>query len=229
MLGLSPGSSNVVLGNGDSINNSFIEQLYSKSLIDSRVFSLSLGDYNTNEKSVFTAGGYDVARFAKADETVTWNPVTDTTYWTLRMRKATIGDVLIVTSTKQAILDSGTSYLGLPTRDLKSMIDMLKTVHEFSCTFNELDGRYMCECPDKDQFYDKFPPLKITLSETNTYEIPNHAYTIRKGEICYINILPLGEQDFWILGDSFHRNYYTIYDLDNNQVGLVGKSTQEPF
>ena len=65
VLGLSPGSTNVMLSNGDSITNSFIEQLYSKNLIDSRVFSLSLS--NTNEKSVFTAGGYDVERYGKDD------------------------------------------------------------------------------------------------------------------------------------------------------------------
>lgn len=182
VLGLSPGSTNVMLSNGDSITNSFIEQLYSKNLIDSRVFSLSLS--NTNEKSVFTAGGYDVERYGKDDHEVTWNPVTDTTYWTVKMRKATIGDILIVTSTKQAILDSGTSYLGLPTRDLKSMIDMLKTVHDITCTFNEANGgnqggKYMCECPNETEFYDKFPPLKITLSETNTYEIPARDYTER--------------------------------------------------
>ena len=83
MLGLSPGSSNVVLGNGDSINNSFIEQLYSKSLIDSRVFSLFIGRY-PNKNSMFTVGGYDIAKFGK-NEKVTWNPVTATEYWTLKM------------------------------------------------------------------------------------------------------------------------------------------------
>ena len=189
------------------------------------MFSLSLG--STNEPSYFTAGGYDADKFGKGSEyNVTWNPVTDTTYWTLKMREARIGGILVVTSTKQAILDSGTSYLGLPTRDLKSMIDMLKEVHNFDCSFNELDGRYMCDCEDAQLFYDTFPPLSVTLSESNTYEIPNYDYTTRESSICYINVLPLGEQDFWILGDSFLRNYYAIFDLDGNQVGLVGNSTQ---
>ena len=41
--------------------------------------------------------------------------------------------------------------------------------------------------------------------------------------------MSLGKSDYWILGDSFLRNYYAIFDLENHRVGLAGTSTQEPF
>lgn len=65
VLGLSPGSSNVILSNGREITNSYIEQLKNEGLIDRRVFSLYLTDKDRDaDSSVFTAGGYDVDRFA---------------------------------------------------------------------------------------------------------------------------------------------------------------------
>ena len=29
---------------------------------------------------------------------------------------------------------------------------------------------------------------------------------------------------FWLMGDSFLRAYYSIYDMDNARIGLVGRA-----
>ena len=91
---------------------------------------------NFRNQSMFTAGGYDVDRFAW-NQTVTWNAVTDDLYWTVNLKKAAVGDTMIITSTKSAIIDSGTSYLGMPDTELRSLVDLLGSVHGFNCWFDD--------------------------------------------------------------------------------------------
>lgn len=178
---------------------------------------------NFRNTSMFTAGGYDVDRFAW-NQTVTWNAVTDDLYWTVNLKKAAVGDTMIITSTKSAIIDSGTSFLAMPDTELRSLVDLLGSVHGFNCWFDEHNALYACDCPDINEYKDNFPPLKITLGETNTYEVPSKDYTHREQGICFLTVLQLQGDDFWILGDSFMRNYYAIFDLDNRRVGLAGSS-----
>ena len=33
---------------------------------------------------------------------------------------------------------------------------------------------------------------------------------------------PKGNDELWLMGDPFLRAYYSIYDLDNKRIGLVG-------
>ena len=55
--------------------------------------------------------------------------------------------------------------------------------------------------------------------------MPFSEYIIRQSGRCYFIITPY-EGEAWILGDTFIRNYYTIFDMENKQVGLAGVSYQ---
>ena len=87
VLGLSPGDLSLekdekrALAGTDTTR--FIDNLYEQGKIKERVFSFFLSDYNNyREIPVFTVGGYDIDKFAP-NQTITWNYVTDTTYWTV--------------------------------------------------------------------------------------------------------------------------------------------------
>ena len=55
-----------------------------------------------------------------------------------------------------------------------------------------------------------------------------HDYIEKKSGICIIKWQSLPGIDLWILGDSFLLNYYAVYDLEHNRVGLAGVSYSQP-
>ena len=96
ILGLSPGDVSLqdderraLRGNN---TNRFIENLYEQGKIQERVFSFFLSEYNNyREIPAFTIGGYDIEKFAP-NQTLTWNYVTDDTYWTVKLSQVSLGD-----------------------------------------------------------------------------------------------------------------------------------------
>ena len=117
-------------------SNSFIENLYGNGLIDERVFSLYISDQdNYRNSSAITIGGYDLDKFGP-NQTITWNNLVNTDYWTVKLKKVMLGDIQLFTSTKQAIIDSGTSYLAMPDYEFASLMTLLDTNHGLTCAYD---------------------------------------------------------------------------------------------
>ena len=81
-----------------------------------------IADYNNyREIPAFTLGGYDIDKFAP-NQTLTWNYLTDDTYWTVRLSGVSLGNRTITPSTSNAIVDTGTSYLAMPENEFQSFL-----------------------------------------------------------------------------------------------------------
>eukprot|EP00347_Sterkiella_histriomuscorum_P000579 403375303 len=212
IVGLSP-------SNQFSGSDLFIDKLYQNNIISKKMFSLSLG--GTDEKSKVIFGGYDL-RYAKDNQNITWNKLIDTNYWSVRLNKAKIGDYVFMLDTNRAIIDSGTSYILMPYNDFSEFKRVIDSINS-KCGMDAQTNLYTCQCVT--QVHSDFPNIEITLGE-NTYTIPSTSYMHRQNFKCYFRVLPQsynqGIASFWILGDVFMINYYSIFDIDNQRVGLVG-------
>ena len=124
----------------------------------------------------------------------------------------------MLTSTNSAIIDSGTTYIALPDYERNSLISLLDSVYMIKCRDDGHDLKG-CTCPETLGADADLPKaLKITLSGTNSYEMPLSSivqHDTKNNDRCELAVMSLGTADFWILGDSFMRHYYSIFDLES--------------
>lgn len=209
------------------------------------MFSMFLSK-TPDENGSITFGGYDLAEYAKAGATpndIFWGDVNQSeNYWTLGMEGAGL-----LNSQKQhtdlggikaryAIIDSGVSYAILPTDDFNII---QKTLAEYGVKCSDPSGQHsststaQCECKN----FEELPSIEIFLNKNQRFkenggkwfEVPASSYMEKVGTGCgTLRLTPSNEKfgkgnpsDYWILGDIFLQNYYSIYDYPNSKMGLV--------
>ncbi|NXC41385.1 CATE protein, partial [Penelope pileata] len=159
-------------------------------------------------------GGFDPSHFFG---TLNWVPVTKQGYWQIRLDNVQVGGTVVFCADGcQAIVDTGTSLLTGPTRDIKEMQKLIGAV--------PMDGEYVVQCSN----LNAMPTVTFSINGI-PYTLSAEAYTIMEQSdgmnICISGFqgmdvpAPLGP--LWILGDVFIRQYYSVFDRGNNRVGLA--------
>jgi hypothetical protein len=121
-----------------------------------------------------------------------------------------------------AIIDSGSSLIWVPTTDYDDLIDMFFALDK-QC---ELDGTAFrtlyCVC---DTIADPdFPTFSFVFNQNQTFYLDPADYLLDVGYGYCLSTFADNEydSDYWLLGDSFMRAFYTIHDITNQRIGLVG-------
>eukprot|EP00347_Sterkiella_histriomuscorum_P017895 403347570 len=168
VLGLSPRK------DYGSDKDNFVESLMEQGLIKQKIFSINIANSDEEPKIIF--GGYDM-KYAKFKAQMTWHKITEMLYWTLNLEKAQFGSTDIQTFSRNAIIDSGSSYILVPQKDFEQIRKIIST--DLKCGYDT--GRtnlYACTCWTTS--YSDFPSLKVTLDNTQ-YEIPSTSYMQKNG------------------------------------------------
>lgn len=205
-----------ILGLGyDTISvNHIVPPFYNmvdQGLLDEPVFSFYLGDSNTEgDDSEVLFGGIDKSHYTGEMIKI---PLRRKAYWEVELDAIAFGGQTAEIEATGAILDTGTSLIALPS----TMAELLNKEIGAKPSWS---GQYTIECEAKKGL----PDLTFTLSGHN-FTIGPDDYILDVQGSCISAIMgmdiPAPAGPLAILGDSFLRKWYSVYDLGSDSVGLA--------
>uniref|UniRef100_A0A8B9NVC2 Renin n=1 Tax=Apteryx owenii TaxID=8824 RepID=A0A8B9NVC2_APTOW len=166
---------------------------------------MSQGLVNDESGSFVMFGGTD---YSYTSGGLTWIPRSAEGYWQITMDSiSTSEEILACASSCQAIIDTGTSLLAGPSNAVADI--------QYALGANS-NGEISCDS------ISSMPDIIFNLNG-NAFSVPTSSYILQDGS-CSLAFeglnLPTDSGDLWILGDTFIREYYVVFDGANNRVGL---------
>lgn len=189
------------------------DNMMAQNLVDLPMFSVYMSSAPQGG-SELTFGGYDPSHFSGS---LNWIPVTKQGYWQIALDGIQVGDTVMFCSEGcQAIVDTGTSLITGPSHKIKQLQEAIGAT--------PMDGEYAVDCANLNTMPNVaflLNGVSYTLSPT-AYILPD---LVDGMQFCGSGFQGLDIQPpsgpLWILGDVFIRQFYSVFDRGNNQVGLA--------
>lgn len=213
-----------------------VDLLYESGQIPKRIFSFYLTRNVKRDGSVLILGGYNETY---AREGFRYVPLVDNSFWAVSMSGLSAegpNDSMKLCSGKSciAIVDTGTSFLGVPNKKLPILLEFITRGRTCRAQKSKL---MVCDC-DKDM--SGFPDLHIDLGgevnedgvvENVRLSLKPHDYLLQFYSDfryqCAIGLQSvhsnlLGrDDDVYILGTTVLKTYYTVFDAEDLRVGFA--------
>lgn len=191
-----------------------VDSMMQQKLLKDNIFSFYMAT-NPMDQSELLFGSYDTSKFIGNIE---WHPVVDKLFWSLRLDdiKYNGTPLNLCEGRKNGCMmtpDSGTSLITAP-----------------SWAYDKI----MHALPQEDDCSDKFKFGTLTfVVDGIDYDIPSHHFmdvfhgvyksndSVCMTSITNLDIFQEGQENLFILGDAFMQIFYTIFDRDNDRVGLA--------
>ncbi|XP_058926493.1 pepsin A-like [Kogia breviceps] len=186
------------------------DNMWNQGLVSQDLFSVYLSK-DDKSGSVVQFGGIDSSYYTG---TLNWVPVSSEGYWQITVDSITMyGQPIACINGCQAIVDTGTSLLAGPT-------SAISNIQSYIGATEDPYGSMVISCSS----ISSLPDIIFTINGVQ-YPVPPTAYILQSQGGCVSGFqgmnIPTFSGELWILGDIFIRQYYTVFDRANNQVGLA--------
>ena len=203
ILGLGRAKSNIM---GVS---TFMEAIGDAKLLPANLFGVHLqrtSDGATNGEINF--GAPDETKYTGSLSYTT--TVSDDYLWEIPADDAIVGGIPLNFSGKTAIIDTGTSFILLPADDAKKLHAQIPQSQPGA---NDV---FNIPCSSTISIQIKISGVVYNISSQDYVGQPASS-----GTMCYSNILARQAfgSDQWLLGDTFLKNVYSVFDFDNSRMG----------
>eukprot|EP00013_Stygamoeba_regulata_P015466 CAMPEP_0177669536 /NCGR_PEP_ID=MMETSP0447-20121125/23510_1 /TAXON_ID=0 /ORGANISM="Stygamoeba regulata, Strain BSH-02190019" /LENGTH=424 /DNA_ID=CAMNT_0019176443 /DNA_START=171 /DNA_END=1445 /DNA_ORIENTATION=- len=223
---------------GPSGSTNVFQTLVDHGFVQHAIWSLCLHQGSTSN-GTFSIGGAD-PRLYTGD--IQWSRNTrDGDMYSMRLQSIAFVDGsdkhVVSGAGDDAILDSGTNVLLLPTEAFDSVHAIFKSMCNDKalhgvCDVDQGTSLFDGKClPFTDAQLSQFPPLRIEVegaeSGTVTLEMSPSDYLIVEAEgtnLC-LGIRPTGQGGILIIGDTTMQNYLTVFDNDSHRIGWAAVNT----
>lgn len=182
--------------------------------LDEPVFAFYLGN---NQPGELVFGGVDKKHYTGDFNFV---PLSSESYWEIALDGVKLGSDS-VSSTKSAIVDSGTSLLAGPTAEIKAIAEKLGAT-------SVLGKEWTVDCSKP------LPDMTFTLGGKDYVLKKDDLILQQSGNSCILGMLgmdvPAPRGPLWILGDVFMRKFYVQFDWGNKRMGFAtaAAAVEEP-
>ncbi|XP_005140243.2 pepsin A-like [Melopsittacus undulatus] len=183
------------------------DNMMSEGLVAKDLFSVYLSK-NEESGSFVLFGGIDPYYVRNG---ITWIPLSAETYWQITMDSVSINSMAVACSNGcQAIVDTGTSLLAMPSTALAQVYSVLGV---------SSGGQVRIACSSRGSL----PAIVFHINGAE-FAVTPEAYVVERDGSCSLGFqsvgVPTESGELWILGDVFIREYYVIFNRATNSVGL---------
>lgn len=229
LMGFDSFGSNGILGLGLSAaaegHTTLIDNLQLQGEISNRIFSFYLGGKTGSYLPQFTIDGYD-ERLIQNGSNITYCPLNDVFYWGVEIISIYLQSAdenfsvfdYISSDISEAIVDSGTSLLVLDSASFQLIFQYLNEITQ--CFL--LEGFIVCS----ETNLTKYPDIVINLCG-NEFILEPQDY-LEAYISSYIVMIEAYDLGYIILGDTFMRKIYTVFDMDQEQIGFAVAAVDGP-